>query len=435
MVHAVIAFLFLLLGLTLRNGTLIACAAPFAAYLAVTWLRPARPPAIDLELSCSTTRIARGQSLTIELRLLNREPRTQALLVSSPIDQTEPVPAGTPLHAVILAAGNEETFERRLHPARGRYDLASVTVYTTGFGYASLTSTTVSAVHRRTLIVQPELRAVPPLPIRPRRTLLYHGPVHSGTSGEGVDFFDVRELQEGASPHRLNWRAAARTDEALFVTTFERERIADVLIVVDGRRARNSSVGTRTLFEHSIDAAASVSAAMLRAGHRVGAAVIGAGIQWIVPGYGRRRITRVLDELARAREGDNAALDAIDAIPRAIMPTGSQVIVISPLAAEDVPALAILRARGHAVVLLSPNPFSYSQEGANPDRSAAPKAPGPTPRDVAVRIATLERNAVLRAVERTGITALDWNVHEPLRRCIERHLPPLRRAQNRSRTQ
>ncbi len=54
-------------------------------------------------------------------------------------------------------------------------------------------------------------------------------------AARGTEFFGVREYHPGDPPHSINWRASARSMEALYSNEYQQERVADVGIVVDGR--------------------------------------------------------------------------------------------------------------------------------------------------------------------------------------------------------
>ena len=96
------------------------------------------------------------------------------------------------------------------------------------------------------------------------------GPSPPGQVAAGTDFFGVREYQPGDPPSAINWRTSARYVDKLYANEFQQERVADVGIVLDGRLRTNEFARGHSLFEYSVQAAASLADALLNQGNRVG---------------------------------------------------------------------------------------------------------------------------------------------------------------------
>jgi uncharacterized protein (DUF58 family) len=79
----------------------------------------------------------------------------------------------------------------------------------------------------------------------------------------------------------------------------------------------------------------------------------------IYPGYGRIHKDRILKALAKANPGKNYALDNLALLPTRFFPAKSQIVVISPLSPQDIPVYIQMRARGYAVIVVSPDPVAF----------------------------------------------------------------------------
>ena len=219
---------------------------------------------------------------------------------------------------------------------------------------------------KKELLTEGELFIVPPVlhlrsvSIRPRRTRIYSGIVPARQGGSGVEFFDVREYQEGDPPHAINWRLTAHHPETIIANQYEQERVVDVGIILDGRYNINQ-IGGESIFEHSVLATASLADALLTSGNRVGLFFYGKQIHWLIPGYGKYQGEKILQSLARLELSDSKEFSTLY-IPSRLFPTKSQLIFISPLIPDDFRTLFDLRARGYAVLVVRPDPvlFEYS---------------------------------------------------------------------------
>ena len=245
----------------------------------------------------------------------------------------------------------------------------------------------------------------------------YAGSIPARAGGTGTEFFGVREYQPGDPPHSINWRASARSIEALYSNEYQQERVADVGIVVDGRLRTNEFARGNSLFDHSVQAAASIADALLSQGNRVGLLLYSTYLGWTLPGYGRIQRERILQALANARTGDSQVFSDLEHIPTRLFPPESQIIFVSPLIDDDFKPLVQLRAQGYDVLVVSPNPvkFELSYLGtANPNIN------------LAGHVMHMERVLLLQKLQRANIQVLDWDVREPFDLLVKRSLshPP-----------
>jgi uncharacterized protein (DUF58 family) len=255
---------------------------------------------------------------------------------------------------------------------------------------------------RGQVLILPPIATVKRIVIRPRQTRVYSGVIPANEGGAGIEFFGLREYQMGDSPQRINWHASARHQGTLFTNEFQQERVADVGIILDGRKKVNEFGGERSIFEHSVLASVAVSSALLAEGNHVGLLVYGRRIKWTTPGYGKRQRERIMQDLALAETGAIQNFDSL-IIPHRILPANSQIILISPLLASDVPLLISLRLSGYQVMVISPDPVTFEARGLG-DRESV---------NLAARIARIEREVILRRLRAASIQVINWNTSLP----------------------
>jgi uncharacterized protein (DUF58 family) len=258
-------------------------------------------------------------------------------------------------------------------------------------------------VHSR-LIVYPEVPRIRRVNIRPQGTLTYAGPIPARRGGPGIEFYGVRDYHPGDPLRWVNWRASARHHQSLYTNEFEQERVADVGLILDTRRRSNILVNGDSLLEHGVQATAGLARAFLNDGNRVGLLLYGRVLDWTFPGYGKVQQERILQALARAEPGESMVFDRLENIPVRFFPPRSQLILVSPLFPDDLPMLLRLRARGYALLLISPDPISFEGRRMPQHEASA----------LGQRLAHLERGVLLRSLRQAGIQVLDWPVDRPL---------------------
>jgi uncharacterized protein (DUF58 family) len=252
------------------------------------------------------------------------------------------------------------------------------------------------------ILVLPGMMRVRHISIRPRQTRVYSGVIPADQGGTGIEFFSVREYQIGDSPRHVNWRVSARQANALYTNEYQQERVADVGIVLDGRVGVNEFGGGRTIFEESVRAAVAVSASLLAEGNRVGLFVHGRKSKWTTPGYGKYQRERIMQALAHAETGEDKSFKSL-VIPHRLFPPNSLIVLISPLALDDMEILGALRARGFQLLVISPDPVRFEARGLG-DRPSV---------RLAMRILRLQREAMLRGLRHMGIQTVNWDVTQP----------------------
>lgn len=406
---ALLACLLVLVALATLHAPLLVLAVPVGLYLLLGILFSPGGIHIEADRKLSAERVLVGEKVLVTLTVTNRGSRSleEVLLedlVPSGLERVE----GSCRRLVRLPPGGSVTWTYALRGRRGSYSLGRLratareqlglvivqqTVHTTG----------------QLLIVPPVLR-LRRVAIQPRRTRVYSGTIPARQGGPGVEFFDVREYQTGDPPRWINWHLTARHPSTVYANQFEQERVADVGLILDGRRIANE-FGQRSIFEHSVLATASLADAFLIAGNRVGMFFYGKQIVWTLPGYGKIQVERILHDLSRLEPGDSQVFSDLY-VPRTLFPTHSQLVLVSPLAAEDDGALIALRSRGYHLLVISPDPVSFELGGLPRSATTA----------LAARIVRLQRNLLLRRLRATGIEVVEWDVSQPFEQVAKQFL-------------
>jgi uncharacterized protein (DUF58 family) len=402
------AFLLILLvyiltiaGLATLRGGLLALAVPLVLYLLVgLWLAPG-PLRLEVQRTLSSERAAPELPVHVTLTVLNRGSDLADVVLQDVLPEGLRVQAGSNRHLLRLQSGHTFTCEYDVSGPRGYYGFSTVKVDAADpFGI----------LHRQEEIPVPgQLFILPPVmrlhhvAIRPRRTNVYAGSIPARIGGPGVEFFGVREYQPGDPTHWINWMVSARHAQHLYSNEFEQERVADVGIVLDGRLRTNVFWKGQSLFEYSVQAAATLAETLLAQGNRVGLLLYGHFLQWTFPGYGKIQRERILQALARATPGDSLVFADLEHIPTRLFPPHSQIVLVSPLLSADYDVLMQLRTHSYQVMVVSPDPVSF-------ELAHLPEHPDGS---LAGRIIRLERQVLLNKLGHAGVQVLDWDVTEP----------------------
>ena len=410
LVLGALAYGLVLAGLIDLNGSLLALAIPFVVYLTASLI--AAPGALQLTAtrSLSAERVSQGTPVSVRLSITNTGSHLEEALIEDVAARPLDVLEGEPRRIAALAPGATVEFAYTLRGMRGVYRFQGVQVMA-GDHLGLRTQQVVLPVPSR-LVAMPDIVKLRRVAIRPRQTRVYSGQIPAGRGGPGVEFFGVRGYQPGDSLRWINWKASARHLAALFTNEFEQERVADVGLIVDARRRAHAPSFGDALFEAEIQAAAALAETVLSDGNRVGLLVYGSYLDWTLPGYGKLQRERILQALARAEPGDSMVFDKLDLLPTRLFPPESQLMLISPLVADDVPMLARLRARGYNLLVISPDPIPL--EVASAQR---------TPElDLAARVARVERALLLGQLRQAGIRLVDWRIDLPLDQVVHASL-------------
>ncbi|MEJ2211472.1 MAG: DUF58 domain-containing protein [Anaerolineae bacterium] len=396
----------LLAAVALLDGRMLILALPLGLYLLASLYYCPYQARLRATHSFSTDRAVEGARVDVELEIENEGQGIEQVLIIDRLPPGLELTAGRSAALASLPPDGRFSFSYTVRVARGGYTFQQVEAVASDlFG---LFQRRLALPAPDQLLVLPRIVKLRSLAIRPLRTRSYAGPVPARQAGSGVDFYGVREYHPGDPRRWINWRLSARHPSGLFTNEFEQERIADVRLtskahfaplpgiedephIGDGSEVR---FGGESLFEHAVQAAASLAGAFLDGGNRVGLLIYGRSLDWTFPGYGKIQRERIVQALARARTGDSQVFDRLDYLPTRFFPAQSQIVLVSPLWPDDVPTLVRLRARRYQILIVRPEVT------------------------LAARIAGLERSLMRRRLLQAGITVVDWHVDQSLDRAI-----------------
>jgi len=395
------SLILLLAGLLLKNGVLLAVALPYLLFSLIPFWRSMEEPHLVIERRLEPQHLWGGQSCRMILSIQNVGNHLEEVSLADVVPAGLRVEGDFTYHGT-LRAGQSEKLLSTGRGVRGKYEFSGVRVSTNDLLGMCRHEKLVASPG--TLAVLPAMERLERLKISPRRTRVYTGVIRSRESGAGVEFFGTRAYVAGDPLRHLNWKAGARWD-ILITNLFEQERVADVGIILDARSVVEVRADGESLFEHSIQAAASLAEYFLREGNRVGLLIYGRMVEWTFPSYGKEQRTRILAALAQAELGEHAVFEELEHLPTRLFPSESQIVLVSPLLPRDVHMLRYLRALGYHVLVISPDPIAFEKPFLSQDEYTA----------LAERIARMERGATLSKLRRAQVNVVEWDVTIPLR--------------------
>lgn len=183
--------------------------------------------------------------------------------------------------------------------------------------------------------------------------------------------------------------------------------------MLDGRVQVNEFGGGHSIFEYSVQAAASIADALLSQGNRVGLLLYASYLGWTIPGYGKLQRERILHALANAKTGESQVFSDMEHVPTRLFPPESQIVFVSPLLEDDLRPLIQLRAQGYDVLVVSPNPVKFELSYLPPSNTQV---------QLAGRVLHMERLMLLQRLQRANIHVIDWDVEEPFDIVVKRRL-------------
>ena len=407
---SLLTYVLLLAGMLTVQGELLALALPLVTYLLIGYFQAPENIKLAAKRDLSAERVSPNSPVDVTVTVTNHGSSLEDLLLDDPVPEGLTVHSGASRHVLSLRKGETCTFKYTVSGPRGGYVFEHLGVIVSDHLAVSKSEVLVEAKGR--LFVLPPVTRIRPVAIRPRRTRVYAGSIPARAGGTGTEFFGVREYQPGDAPSSINWRASARYVDKLYANEFQQERVADVAIVLDGRLRTNEFARGHSLFEYSVQAAASLADALLTQGNRVGLLVYATYLAWTFPGYGKIQRERILHALANARTGESQVFSDLEHIPTRLFPRESQIILVSPLLDDDFPTLLHLRAQGYEVMAVSPNPVKFELSYLPQNELV----------QLASRVVRMERALLLQKMGRAGIHVLDWDVAEPFDHFVRRRL-------------
>jgi uncharacterized protein (DUF58 family) len=392
------------LGLVTRRGEILALALLFVTFqvAGICFSIDRKAVKITAKRFLSKSRIYGGDEVEVTVEITNSGIKLEEVYLADVLPWGLKVVEGETSVVSSLDEGDKIKLSYTVVAERGYFEfkkIKALVVDALGFSPLELDVSVSSS-----LFVLPRYEDLRDIKIRPRRTHVYSGVVRANEGGPGVEFFSVREYRWGDEFRWINWKATARHGR-LITNEFEQERVADVIIVLDARERSDICFDGKSLFEHSVQAAASFVRFFIRQGNNVGLLIYGGFLSWVFPGYGRLQEERLMRALAKAEKGESIVFEELENIPARLFPKKSQLMLISPLTKDDVEILRRLRFWGWQIMVVSPNPVEFELESL----------PKTSSTEFAARIASLEREITLDKLRQAEIRVVDWNVNQPLR--------------------
>jgi uncharacterized protein (DUF58 family) len=388
-----------LFGLATLNSSALILSIPLLAYLFAAIHD--RPEEIRLAVNREIfpDQAPQGAPLTVKLTVTNVGRALDELVVEEVLPYGVEHIEGQLAVVTTLASQAQVVLEYSVTAQRGHYE--AYELLTSARDSANLFD--LKAVYRAgpRLVIHPRYPKLDRIKVRPPQTRGFAGPIAARQGGTGIDFYGIREYQAGDPQRQINWRISARHEQALFTTVYEQERVADVGLILDARQKMNVAAPHGSLFEYAVRATAALAESFLADGNRVSLLVYGGSVGRVFPGYGRVQKERILKALAKATPEQNYALETLAHLPTRFFPAKSQLVFISPLAAEDMGVLLKMHAQGYAVIVISPDPVSFITSDTA-DVSSTP-----------YRFAWAEREFMLQQIRRSGVQVVNWRVDQP----------------------
>ena len=126
---------------------------------------------------------------------------------------------------------------------------------------------------------------------------LFAGDYHSVFRGQGMEFAEVREYQQGDDVRSVDWNVTARSGRP-FVKVFDEERELSVVLAVDASASGAFGSGGQMKGEVGVEISAVLAFAAIKNNDRVGLLIFTDEVEvFIPPKKGRRHVLRVIREL------------------------------------------------------------------------------------------------------------------------------------------
>jgi len=398
-------FFLLLSGLALRRWELISLLIPITVFLVFS-LFLGRPPDISLTVSRSveSDRLLEGDSVWVELRILNRGKDLNFLEIVDTVPEGSAILEGQSRFPLSLRSGEEIVTRYRIRPSgRGRHRLGPVEVRWTDptFMYSS----EIVIEERSEIIVLPDIHELKKCSLRPTKVRMHVGNIGSKILGAGSEFYCLRGYVAGDEMRRLNWKSSARRG-TLVTNEYESERSGDVTIILDARNGPGAF--GNGIVDAEVGAVASLASHFLKEKSRVGAIMMGDVTRTIKPAFGRRQFHRIVDALLEVRPGEGQSMRGVWLALERYFSRQSLIIILTPLSDRGTMEFAQeLVRRGQDVVVISPSPI----------RMETNRLDGSVPTGLAARLAEVKRSNVVEELRRY-CRVIDWDPEAPLARYL-----------------
>ena len=284
-------YILLLLGLLTRHGEVLALTLPLAIYLCVGIYYSPKKMRLKVTRLLETKLVASEKSAIVKIIVTNLGDDLEEAFVEDICPNGLDLVEKEPQLLSPLPTGGEIVLEYSVKGNRGSFNFDNVRI--TANDHLGVVHQSMLFSAPEELVFPPEIQQLKRVNIRPAQTRGYAGPILSRQAGSGLDFFGVREYQIGDPRNRINWKLSERHSQNIYTNDFERERLANIVLILDARISSEIRFGKESLFEYSVLATASLADVFLSDGNRVGLLVHGFDHKWTFPGYGRPHKKRI----------------------------------------------------------------------------------------------------------------------------------------------
>ncbi|MBS3817442.1 MAG: DUF58 domain-containing protein [Candidatus Thermoplasmatota archaeon] len=347
-----------------------------------------------------------GDQLELSINIENKEDDTTFLEVHDILPSEVEVVEGSNHQLLRLKGEEKKKLDYTVScPRSGNIDIGPIKVRSRS--PLNFFSREIDSKEDMTLRVLPRTEDMKSVNIHPSYTKHWLGDIKSKSIGIGSEFFSIREYHPGDEIRDINWKATARHLTPL-TNEYEGEKSGDVILVVDGYE--NGIVGTKkyNTLGASIDAAASLSSAILSARNRLGLIVSGEYINWVYPGTGKNHYHRIMSNLIGSESGGTWGLEGVKWLLEDFFPRKSLIIFISPLTVPEFSETIIdLCRKEYDVMVISPDPLKIEKRILDEYE------------ETAERIYRMERENVKEKLWTYGTVVVDWDPDEPLEPALQ----------------
>lgn len=337
-VYLALAYFFIGLTLAFREPSISVFVIPIAAtFLYSSLFSNHMRPQLRIKRTLNPPRSFGGESIDVRVEIQNdSSDLVDQLHLEDEIPESLSLEKGT--NSLTLSLRPRERLEHHYRisaPNRGRYLLGPMVVHL--FDSLGFHDYSESIPGRDQVLILPRVENLGSLELRARRVGPWPGNVPSRNVGPGTEFFELRPYTPGDDLKRINWKASAK-QRRLVANEFERERVTDVMLVIDCSEGTQSKLFEYDVEEFEVSLAASLCSQLLLQGNRVGLMVYGEERTWLAPAFGKRQLLRILSGLAIVRAGSSVVPIgyAVETIATAVLPARSVVVFVSPFVGDDI---------------------------------------------------------------------------------------------------
>ncbi len=396
----------LILSLLAKDFSIATLGLPLLAIVFLSaLLQPREPAQITAERSVTPQTLNSLEPVKVTLTIVNHSPnRWQTMEVTDQLDRELNLRSGSNRIVLRLSPKSSATIHYQVIPSsRGSFQIGPVRVLRADPLKLFPVGLTLGIAD--SLYVYPEKHLVR-IQTNPRRTGTWWGSTPSKRSGMGMEFYGLRDYQQGDELRDVNWKATARLGK-IVTNEFEAERASDTVLILDAGKLSGTRIDSKSILDYETEAAQAISSNLLNNGNRVGLILHGKFRHWLYPGFGTRQYLKLREQLMLAREGDSEIplrFLAAQLAPMILAP-GSQVIILGHPFSMDLPeAVTSLQSLGYSVMVLIVQPYRGKQDLDSPSSLAA-------------RIVLIQTEEKMIEVQRLCATA-HWRVDESLDKAL-----------------